>query len=219
MNIFQIDENADVDGYSNFYLLLEKKKYTMKVLILFVSLFCAAIMVQPVYSQNDGLVGGALRDNMLVNDTDLGGELEKDKKKQAVIVIGRTLMAGMPLKAAVRLLGIPKSITINRGSEQEIDSICIVYLNHGLKVHALTNKTTVEELEVLPTFKGEFSAGIKIGSKFSSIIKTFGMPASKEANIVKYPEIRMYLFLRKDTLISAKLFDKNSKILDYKLIR
>ena len=214
-----MDENADVDGYSNFYLLLEKKKYTMKVLILFVSLFGAAIMVQPVYSQNDGLVGGALRDNMLVNDTDLGGELEKDKKKQAVIVIGRTLMAGMPLKAAVRLLGIPKSITINRGSEQEIDSICIVYLNHGLKVHALTNKTTVEELEVLPTFKGEFSAGIKIGSKFSSIIKTFGMPASKEANIVKYPEIRMYLFLRKDTLISAKLFDKNSKILDYKLIR
>ena len=214
-----MDENADVDGYSNFYLLLEKKKYTMKVLILFVSLFCAAIMVQPVYSQNDGLVGGALHDNMLVNDTDLGGELEKDKKKQAVIVIGRTLMAGMPLKAAVRLLGIPKSITINRGSEQEIDSICIVYLNHGLKVHALTNKTTVEELEVLPTFKGEFSAGIKIGSKFSSIIKTFGMPASKEANIVKYPEIRMYLFLRKDTLISAKLFDKNSKILDYKLIR
>jgi len=214
-----MDENADVDGYSNFYLLLEKKKYTMKVLILFVSLFCAAIMVQPVYSQNDGLVGGALRDNMLVNDTDLGGELEKDKKKQAVIVIGRTLMAGMPLKAAVRLLGIPKSITINRGSEQEIDSICIVYLNHGLKVHALTNKTTVEELEVLPTFKGEFSAGIKIGSKFSSIIKAFGMPASKEANIVKYPEIRMYLFLRKDTLISAKLFDKNSKILDYKLIR
>ena len=214
-----MDGNADVDGYSYFYLLLEKKKYTMKVLILFVSLFCAAIMVQPVYSQNDGLVGGALRDNMLVNDTDLGGELEKDKKKQAVIVIGRTLMAGMPLKAAVRLLGIPKSITINRGSEQEIDSICIVYLNHGLKVHALTNKTTVEELEVLPTFKGEFSAGIKIGSKFSSIIKAFGMPASKEANIVKYPEIRMYLFLRKDTLISAKLFDKNSKILDYKLIR
>ena len=214
-----MDENADVDGYSNFYLLLEKKKYTMKVLILFVSLFCAAIMVQPVYSQNDGLVGGALRDNMLVNDTDLGGELEKDKKKQAVIVIGRTLMAGMPLNAAVRLLGIPKSITINRGSEQKIDSICIVYLNHGLKVHALTNKTTVEELEVLPTFKGEFSAGIKIGSKFSSIIKAFGMPASKEANIVKYPEIRMYLFLRKDTLISAKLFDKNSKILDYKLIR
>ena len=214
-----MDENADVDGYSNFYLLLEKKKYTMKVLILFVSLFCAAIMVQPVYSQNDGLVGGALRDNMLVNDTDLGGKLEKDKKKQAVIVIGRTLMAGMPLKAAVRLLGIPKSITINRGSEQEIDSICIVYLNHGLKVHALTNKTTVEELEVLPTFKGEFSAGIKIGSKFSSIIKVFGMPASKESNIIKYPRIRMYLFLNQDTLISAKLFDKNSKILDYKLIR
>ena len=191
----------------------------MKVLILFVSLFCTGIMVLPVYSQNDGLLGSALRDNILANDKGLGGQLKKDEEKQAVIVIGKTLMAGMPLNAAVRLLGIPKSISINRGTEQEIDSLCIVYLNHGLKIYALANKTTVEELEVLSTFKGEFSAGIKIGSKFSSIIKAFGMPASKEANIVKYPEIRMYLFLRKDTLISAKLFDKNSKILDYKLIR
>ena len=191
----------------------------MKVLILFVSLFCTGIMVLPVYSQNDDLLGSALRDNILANDTDLRGGLKKDKKKQAVIVIGKTLMAGMPLNAAIRLLGTPKSISINRGTEQEIDSVCIVYLNHGLKIHALSNKTTVEELEVLPTFKGEFSAGIKIGSKFSSIIEAFGMPASKEANIVKYPRIRMYLFLKRGTLISAKLFDKNSKILDYKLIR
>lgn len=191
----------------------------MKVLILFVSLFCTGIMVLPVYGQNDDLLGSALRDNILANDTDLRGGLKKDKKKQAAIVIGKTLMAGMPLNAAIRLLGTPKSISINRGTEQEIDSVCIVYLNHGLKIHALSNKTTVEELEVLPTFKGEFSAGIKIGSKFSSIIETFGMPASKEANIVKYPRIRMYLFLKRGTLISAKLFDKNSKILDYKLIR
>ncbi len=191
----------------------------MKVLILFVSLFCTGIMVLPVYGQNDDLLGSALRDNILANDTDLRGGLKKDKKKQAVIVIGKTLMAGMPLNAAIRLLGTPKSISINRGTEQEIDSVCIVYLNHGLKIHALSNKTTVEELEVLPTFKGEFSAGIKIGSKFSSIIEAFGMPASKEANIVKYPRIRMYLFLKRGTLISAKLFDKNSKILDYKLIR
>ncbi|MDP7149306.1 MAG: hypothetical protein QGI90_11615, partial [Nitrospinaceae bacterium] len=155
----------------------------MKVLILFVSLFCTGIMVLPVYSQNDDLLGSALRDNILANDTDLRGGLKKDKKKQAVIVIGKTLMAGMPLNAAIRLLGTPKSISINRGTEQEIDSVCIVYLNHGLKIHALSNKTTVEELEVLPTFKGEFSAGIKIGSKFSSIIEAFGMPASKEANI------------------------------------
>ena len=191
----------------------------MKVIKLLFSLFFAALMVLPVYSENDRLRGSALLENKIENDTDLVGVLKKDKKNQADIVIGKTVMAGMPLNAAVKLLGLPKSISINRGSEQEIDSICITYLNHGLKIHALSNKTTVEELEVLPSFKGEFSNGIKIGSKFSSIVEIFGMPASKESNIVKYPHIRMYLFFRKDTLISAKLFDKNSEIIDYRLLR
>ena len=63
----------------------------MKVLILFVSLFCTGIMVLPVYGQNDDLLGSALRDNILANDTDLRGGLKKDKKKQAVIVIGKTV--------------------------------------------------------------------------------------------------------------------------------
>ena len=190
----------------------------MKVIKLLFSLFFTALMVLPVYSENDRLRGSALLENKIENDTDLMGVLKKDKKYQADIVIGKTVMAGMPLNAAVKLLGLPKSISINRGSEQEIDSICITYLNHGLKIHALSNKTTVEELEVLPSFKGEFSNGIKIGSKFSSIVEIFGMPASKESNIVKYPHIRMYLFFRKDTLISAKLFDKNSEIIDYRLL-
>ncbi len=53
----------------------------MKVLILFVSLFCTGIMVLPVYGQNDDLLGSALRDNILANDTDLRGGLKKDKKK------------------------------------------------------------------------------------------------------------------------------------------
>lgn len=185
----------------------------MKVIILLGSLIFTAIVVLPVYSQNDGLPGSAY------NDTDLGEGLKKDKKKQADIVIGKTLMAGMHLNAAIKLLGIPKSISINRGSEKKADSISITYLKHGLKMHALTNKTTIEELEVLPSFKGEFSKGIRIGSKFSSIVETFGMPASKESNIIKYPRIRMYLFLKQDTLISAKLFDKNSTILDYQLLR
>ena len=190
----------------------------MKAIILLFFLFFAAPMVLPVYSENDRLLGSALLENKIENDKDLAGVLKKDKKKQVDIVIGKTVMAGMPLNAAVKLLGYPKSISINRGSEQEIDSICIEYLNHGLKIHALSNKTTVEELEVLPSFKGEFSKGIKIGSKFSSIVEIFGMPTSKESNIIKYPHIRMYLFFRKDTLISAKLFDKNSEILDYRLL-
>ncbi len=89
---------------------------------------------------------------------------------------------------------------------------------NGLQIHALSNKSTVEELEMLPSFKGELSKGIKIGPKFSSIIEIFGMSTFMDSNIIKYPRMRMYLFFRKDTLICAKLFDKNSEFINYKLI-
>ena len=166
----------------------------MKVIILLFSLFFAAVTVLPVYSQNDGSLGSALLEEKLANDAVIRGALKKDKKKQTKIVIGKTLMAGMPLNAAFKLLGPPKSMTTNRGSEKEIDSICITYLKHGLKIHALSNKTTVAALEVLPSFKGEFSKGIKIGSKVSKVIETFGMPASKESNIILSEDIIICAF-------------------------
>ena len=143
---------------------------------------------------------------------------KNNKKKKEEIVIGKTLKTGMSLESALSTLGIPRSIRINRGTEPERDSISVEYLNHGLRIHALTQNSTIEELEVLPEFKGKFVEGAKIGSKFPELIESFGIPESKDSSIAKYPHRGMYIFLKNDTMISVKLFVKNSKLLDHKLL-
>jgi hypothetical protein len=139
-------------------------------------------------------------------------------KKKEDLVIGKTLKTGMSLETALSTLGIPQTIRINRGTEPERDSISVEYLNHGLRIHALTQNSTIEELEVLPEFKGKFVEGAKIGSKFSELIESFGIPESKDSFIAKYPDRGMYIFLKNDSMISVKLFAKNSKLLDHKLL-
>lgn len=143
---------------------------------------------------------------------------KNNKKKKEDLVIGKTLKTGMSLESALSTLGIPRSIRINRGTEPERDSISVEYLNHGLRIHALTQNSTIEELEVLPEFKGKFVEGAKIGSKFPELIESFGIPESKDSSIAKYPHRGMYIFLKNDTMISVKLFAKNSKLLDHKLL-
>jgi hypothetical protein len=140
------------------------------------------------------------------------------KKKKEVLVIGKNLKTGMSLESALTTLGIPRSIKINRGTEPQMDSISVEYLNHGLRIHALTRNNKIEELEVLPGFKGKFVEGAKIGSKFPELIKSFGIPDSKDSSIAKYPQKGIYIFLKKDSMISAKLFAENSKLLDHKLL-
>jgi len=143
---------------------------------------------------------------------------KNNKKKKEKIVIGKNLVTGMSLESALSILGIPRSIRINRGTEPERDSISVEYLNHGLRIHALTQNSTIEELEVLPEFKGKFVEGAKIGSKFPELIESFGIPESKDSSIANYPHRGMYIFLKNDTMISVKLFAKNSKLLDHKLL-
>ena len=143
---------------------------------------------------------------------------KSDKKKKEVLVIGKTLKTGMSLESALSKLGIPRSIKINRGTEPERDSISVEYLNHGLRIHALTQNSRIEELEVLPEFRGKFFEGAKIGSKFPELIKSFGIPDSKDSSIAKYPDRGMYIFLKNDSMISVKLFAKNSKLLDHELL-
>ena len=143
---------------------------------------------------------------------------KNNKKKKEDLVIGKTLKTGMSLESALSTLGIPRSIRINRGTEPERDSISVEYLNFGLRIHALTKNSTIEELEVLPEFKGKFVEGAKIGSKFPELIESFGIPESKDSSIAKYPHRGMYIFLKNDTMISVKLFAKNSKLLDHKLL-
>ena len=135
---------------------------------LFIALLCAAVIAQPAWA------------------------VEKIEKE--AIVIGKSLKVGMPLEKAIALLGIPKLITVKRGTEPEMDSISIEYLNHGVRIHALAKNPKFEELEVLPTFKGTFAAGVKIGAKFQNRMKNCGIPDSVNAHIAEYPESGMYFF-------------------------
>ncbi len=170
----------------------------MKTFNLFIALLCAVLMAQPSWAAKKKDAG---------------------KKEKEAIVIGESLKVGMPLEKAISLLGTPKLISVKRGTEPEMDSISIEYLNHGVRIHALAKNTKIEELEVLPTFKGKFAAGVKIGAKYQDLMKNFGIPDSVNSHIAEYPDSGMYLFLKNDTLISAKLFAKNSKLLEYKLLK
>ncbi len=89
------------------------------------------------------------------------------KKKPKGLVIGKNLKVGMSLSEAIKLLGITGSIKIKRGTESKLDSISIEYANHGIVIHSLNGKRQIEALEILPTFKGSFAEGVKIGAKVS----------------------------------------------------
>ena len=141
------------------------------------------------------------------------------KKKPEGLVIGKNLKVGMPLKDAIKLLGIPGSINIQRGTESKLDSISIEYANHGIVLHSLNGKRKIEVLEILPQFKGGFAEGIKIGEKFTVLIEKYGVPQSMNASLAKYPEKGMYFSLKENVLIAAHVFAKNSKILSHQLYK
>lgn len=168
----------------------------MNVPKLFAAFLCLAFMAQPGWAAE-----------------------KKEEKKKEGIVIGKSLKVGMPLEKAISLLGIPKSININRGPEPEADSLSIEYPDQGIVIHAMTKKTTVEEVEVLPNFKGRFGEGVKIGTKFPVLMEKYGMPQSVESHIASYPKAGIYFILKDDALVSAKVFAQNSKLFNYKLIK
>jgi hypothetical protein len=141
------------------------------------------------------------------------------KKKPEGLVIGKNLKVGMPLKEAIKLLGIPGTIKTKRGTESKLDSISIEYPTHGIVLHSLNGKRNIEALEILPQFKGSFAAGIKIGVKFTALIEKYGVPQSMSAVLAKYPEKGMYFSLKENMLVAAHVFAKNSKILSHQLYK
>ena len=156
--------------------------------------------------------------NPIIKDSTSPEIINAKKEAVDVFVIGETLKTGMQLNEALTLLGTPNSVKVNRGTEIKMDSISINYPNQGIRVLTLTKKNTIEEIEVLPEFKGSLPNGIKIGSRFSDLVKTYGIPTFKDSSIIKYPEMGMFLFLKDNALLSAKLFHKNSNLLEYKLL-
>ena len=141
------------------------------------------------------------------------------KKKPEGLVIGKNLKVTMPLAEAIKLLGIPGSISINRGTESKLDSISIAYANHGIVLHSLNGKKHIEALEILPQFRGSFAEGIKIGEKFTVLIEKYGVPQSMNASMAKYPKKGMYFSLKENVLVAAHVFRKNSEILSHQLYK
>jgi hypothetical protein len=137
---------------------------------------------------------------------------------ESSLVIGKNLKVGMSVNEAIKLLGIPGKIDVNRGTEPTNDSISIRYDNHGLIIHAMSGKGTIEHIELMTSFKGSFEAGIKIGSKFPDMIGKYGMPETLTAEIARYPNRGWYFTMANERLVSAKIFSRNSKILALKMI-
>jgi hypothetical protein len=142
-----------------------------------------------------------------------------ENKKIKGLVVGKNLKVGMNLDKAINLLGVPIKITVKRGTEPSLDSIAIKYVTHGVVIHTLNGKKKVEAIELLPTFKGQFANGIKMGNKIPKLIEKYGVPQSMNDSLARYPDKGMYFSLKKNMLASTWIFLKNSKILSHQLFK
>lgn len=129
------------------------------------------------------------------------------------------LKPGMPLKAALNSLGYPDSFIVKRGPSATTDHIEMGYASLGIILRAMSKGKIVEAIEVQPTFKGTFDKQIKLGSPFTAIIAKYGTPESLSSQIVRYPNRGMYFLMSNSKLLSAKMFVKDSKLLEHKMVK
>ncbi len=148
------------------------------------------------------------------------GAFAADKPGPGKLVIGENVSAGMPLKQAIELLGIPDQITMVRGTSPDRDSIKITYAQHGLVMRALSGGTQIEGIEIGPTFKGTFKSesGIKLGVKYEMLIGEYGLPKTITAQMMRYPGRNLYFQLNNERLLSAKTYTPGSKLMDASLM-
>lgn len=148
-----------------------------------------------------------------------GKKAQVEKKKPQGLVVGKTLKVGMNLDKAITLLGVPQQIKVQRGTEPNLDSVSIEYSKQGVVIHTLNGKQKVEAIELLPTFKGQFENGLKVGDKVPTLIKINGVPQTMSASLARYPDKGLYFSLKDNVLVSAWIFVKNSKILSHQLFK
>jgi hypothetical protein len=142
-----------------------------------------------------------------------------ENKKIKGFVVGKNLKVGMTLDKAITLLGVPTKITVKRGTEPSLDSIAIKYVSHGVVIHTLNGKQKVEAIELLPSFKGQFANGIKLGNKVPKLIEKYGVPQSMSDSLARYPDKGIYFSLKENVIVSTWIFIKNSKILSNQLFK
>jgi len=143
---------------------------------------------------------------------------KKEKPKKEGMVIGKNLAVGMPLEKAYKMLGLPKVMVVKRGLAPETDSVFISYKEAGIRIHSLTGKGIIEEIEALPTYKGSFDKGLKLGDSINKLISLYGVPQEFNDKIARYPKKGIFFFLKGELLVSAKWFVKGTKIFDRELI-
>ena len=136
----------------------------------------------------------------------------------AELVIGKNVTPGMPLSEAIKVLGIPESVSVVRGPDEGLDSIEINYAKQGLLIRALSQGSKVEAIELSPQFAGKFASGLKLGDKFPKIVSLYGVPKTVTSQVVRYPEHGLYFLLNQDTLLSAKAFSKDTKLMQHQLM-
>ena len=50
----------------------------------------------------------------------------------------------MNINKAIKILGVPRKLNVQRGTEPSLDSISIEYEKHGVVIHAVNGKTKIE---------------------------------------------------------------------------
>lgn len=136
------------------------------------------------------------------------------------IVIDDNIKPGMSLSETITLLGIPDKVKVVRGPSTDRDSIEITYARHGLVVRAMSGGSTIEGIEVGPSFKGSFKSesGIKLGVKYEMLIGEYGLPTSLTAQVMRYPQRGLYFQLNNNRLLSAKTYANGTKLIDANLM-
>lgn len=128
------------------------------------------------------------------------------------------LKAGMQLKDAFKVLGgFPKSVVVKRGASSTYDHIEMDYPALGILIRAMSGGSIVEAIEIQPTFKGKLDTGIKLGDPFNNILAKYGPPVTLSSQIARYPDKGLYFLMSNNILLSAKVFVKDSKLLEYRL--
>ena len=133
-----------------------------------------------------------------------------DKSELKDIIIGQNLAIGTTLEEAIRILGVPKSFAVERGTKPEQDRVVVGYADQGIIIYVINDKKIIESFDVLKEFKGEFFNGIKMGEGIRVLIKKWGLPHSMNSFIAHYPKKGIYFDIKDNVLISAHVFHRNS---------
>lgn len=126
------------------------------------------------------------------------------------LVFGDNLKPGMPLQAAIKLLGVPQSIHVNRGLESAQDSIEINFPDQGIRVSAMSLNSKLKSIELSAWYKGSFQSGIKLGDSFATLVEKYGVPDTYEAQVARYPGKSIDFTIRNNRVVSVSAFSETA---------